>query len=200
MASIKKIASMYFDECYDGISWIALWKEGRSWKAETFYSVDYNEKNGSAVTADAEELERMEEILKLDQDAVLLNGYYCNLGGEDMTVQSLANALRWQYEECEGSYLYSCVESSKAAAAGEKKHLTEKELLEAIQCCMDNRKTCNECPNLKPGTVRKYGIGDCLCDKHTETVRVLQQLIRKNESLRRILKNVDNPEPDGDTR
>lgn len=200
MASIRKIASMYFDECYDGIQWIALWKEGKSWEAKVFYSVDYNEKDGSTVAADAEELEQMEEILKLDQDAVLLNSYYCNLGGEDMTVQSLANALRWQYEESEGSYLYSCVESSKAAAAGEGKHLTEKELLKAMQCCMDPFSTCDGCPNLKPGTVRENGIGDCLCNTNTETIRVLEMLIRKNESLHRMLKKVNNPEPDGDTR
>ena len=40
----------------------------------------------------------LREILKVDANAIIVNAYYHNLGPAEMTRDSLANALRWQYD------------------------------------------------------------------------------------------------------
>ena len=43
--------------------------------------------------------DQLENIAKIDPQAILVNGYYDNLGDCDrMTRDSLADALRWLYE------------------------------------------------------------------------------------------------------
>lgn len=37
MASIRTVAQNVLSEAKDGISWIALWKEGKGWNAESFW-------------------------------------------------------------------------------------------------------------------------------------------------------------------
>ena len=37
MASLRNIVREYRDEIADGICWIAVWKEGRSWNIECFW-------------------------------------------------------------------------------------------------------------------------------------------------------------------
>ena len=37
-------------------------------------------------------------ILKADPDAVIVNGYYCGHFGEDMTIDEIADGIRWHYE------------------------------------------------------------------------------------------------------
>lgn len=37
MAGIREIARQYRDEIMDGIAWVAIWKEGKSWKAQAFW-------------------------------------------------------------------------------------------------------------------------------------------------------------------
>ena len=36
--------------------------------------------------------------MKVDANAIIVNAYYHNLGPAEMTRDSLANALRWQYD------------------------------------------------------------------------------------------------------
>lgn len=98
MASIRTVAQNVLSEAKDGISWIALWKEGKGWNAESFW-FDYDERtNRFAPAEDYEDIESLREILKTDRNAILVNGYYFNLGDTScMTRESLADALRWQY-------------------------------------------------------------------------------------------------------
>lgn len=99
MASIRKAAQWVLDDCRDGIGWVAIWKEGRGWESERIYGVDFDERTNTATIDDADELERLQAILAIDPNAIIVNGYYHNLGDpECMTRDTLADALRWQYE------------------------------------------------------------------------------------------------------
>ena len=99
MASIRNAAQWVLDDCRDGIGWVAIWKEGRSWESERIYGVDFNERAYTAKIDDPEELERLQAILAIDPRAIIVNSYYHNLGDtECMTRDTLADALRWQYE------------------------------------------------------------------------------------------------------
>lgn len=99
MASIRKAAQWVLDDCRDGIGWVAIWKEGRSWESDRIYGVDFDEPTYTATIDDADELERLQAILAIDPHAIIVNGYYHNLGDcECMTRDTLADALRWQYE------------------------------------------------------------------------------------------------------
>ena len=96
MASIRVEAQDVLDIARNGIGWIAVWKNGRSWRTKDFWP-DIDE-NGYPVF-DAWDLEALKNIVALDPGAVILNSYYHNLGDTTcMTRDSLADALRWQYE------------------------------------------------------------------------------------------------------
>ena len=96
MASIRLEAQYVLTEARDGIAWIALWHSNRSWHTMTFWP-DYEEKTGCFVFEDFER-EQLQNIAKIDPRAILVNSYYHNLGDpETMTRNSLAEALRWQY-------------------------------------------------------------------------------------------------------
>ena len=97
MANLRTTAQGVLEEARDGIAWIALYKEGRSWDAKCFWP-EYHDKSND-FSFDADDLEELQCILETDQSAVFLNGYYTNLGSPDeMTRESLASAMRWQYD------------------------------------------------------------------------------------------------------
>lgn len=98
MASIKEIVRGYNDEIQDGIAWVAIWKEGRSWNAEAFWCEDGGYEDGYIF--EREDVERMAEILKIDHKAVMLNGYYCNCGTiEDgkASIADIVSGVEWNY-------------------------------------------------------------------------------------------------------
>lgn len=95
--TLRDTAQQVLTEARDGIAWIALYKKGRSWSAEPFWS-DYDEKTGT-LTFDSDDLPSIHEILEADPNAVIVNGYVSNLGdSEHMTRDTLTAFLRWQYE------------------------------------------------------------------------------------------------------
>ena len=91
MASLRDTVKQYQEELRDGISWIAFWREGRSWNGEDFY-LD----TGDSLTA--EQKSRLEEIRQKDPAAVILNSYYCGYLAGDMTVDELTAGVRRHYE------------------------------------------------------------------------------------------------------
>ncbi len=98
MASIREIVRWYNDEIQDGIAWVAIWKEGRAWKAEAFWIEDGSYDDGYIF--EREDRERMEEIIKIDPRAVMLNGYYCNVGAiEDgkAPITNIVCGVEWNY-------------------------------------------------------------------------------------------------------
>ena len=82
----------------DGIGWLAVWKNGRGWAVMDFWP-DYDEAT-STFTFEDFELEKLNNIIQIDECAVFVNSYYDNLGGngDEITRDTLAYALRWQYE------------------------------------------------------------------------------------------------------
>ena len=103
MASLRDCARSVREEAADGICWIALWREGRSWNAETIWPEDMLYDKGIMVL-ESYYLERLLEIVKAESSAILVSGEYSNIGcagdGSLPDVQVLTNALRWQYEDC----------------------------------------------------------------------------------------------------
>ena len=97
MASIRQAAQNVINEARDGIAWIAVWKEGKSWDAMAFWP-EYDESTDSFIFDDEWRLELLRGILAADEHAAFVNGWWNNLGDpETMTRDSLAGALRWQY-------------------------------------------------------------------------------------------------------
>ena len=106
MASLREEARWVLEDARGGISWIAVWKTGRSWHCQTILGLEYEEGNhwlkreSRWTTDDPDDIATLREIFAEDENAILVNSYYCNLGGmEDLTLQTLVNALRWQYED-----------------------------------------------------------------------------------------------------
>lgn len=97
MASIREAAQNVIGEGRDGIGWIALWKQGRGWETAAFWP-DYNER-ANTLAFESYDMPEIIEILEQDPDAIIVNSYVHNLGSvEEMTRDTLANALRWQYD------------------------------------------------------------------------------------------------------
>ena len=105
MASLREEARPYLDDFRNAISWIAVWKTGRSWNVRLIWSAEYTE--GSARwhreakwAIDEDDREELRSILKQDPNACLINGYYLNIGpiNEEMTLGTLVDGLRFQYE------------------------------------------------------------------------------------------------------
>ena len=90
---------MYKGEIEAGCCWVAVWKSGRSWRAEDFWPEDGGYENGYVFTAEA--LERMQEIMKADHKAVMLNGYYTNCGthedGGGVSITDIVAGIEWNY-------------------------------------------------------------------------------------------------------
>lgn len=68
MAAISKIAREYADDIRDGIAWVIIWKDGRSWNATSVWlTIDD--------TFEPDDMDTVKEILEADPSAVMLNGY-----------------------------------------------------------------------------------------------------------------------------
>lgn len=95
MANIRKAAQDVLDIARNGIGWIALWKDGRSWNTATFWpSISDDE-----LVFEDDDTDELRGILSTDPCAILVNSWYHNLGDTTcMTRESLADALRWQYD------------------------------------------------------------------------------------------------------
>ena len=91
MASLRDTVKEYQEELRNGIAWVAFWKEGRSWNAESFH-LDVTD------TLYPEDRSRLEEIKAAAPAAVILNGYYCGQLGEDMSLDELTAGVRYHYE------------------------------------------------------------------------------------------------------
>lgn len=92
MAALREITREWADEIREGIAWVLVYRTGRAWHALAVWSNLFDE------SFETDDLNEALEILKLDPDAVALNGYYCGHFGEDMNVDQLAAGIRWHYE------------------------------------------------------------------------------------------------------
>lgn len=99
MASINELVKANRGSLEDGIAWVAVWKNGKSWNYERFYPT-----SGSAETCDlvfdAYDMARMELIIREDWRAVILNGYYTNCGvneEEPNSISAMVDGVKWNY-------------------------------------------------------------------------------------------------------
>ena len=95
MASLKQIAKAYRDEILDGIAWVVIYKEGRSWNAKAYWPEDGDYDNGYVFTPDV--VEALEEIADIDHKAICFNGYYMGFG-EDFTLDEIINRILFFYD------------------------------------------------------------------------------------------------------
>lgn len=104
MASLREEAKWYFDDFQNACCWMLVWKEGRSWNIESMYETEYIEGNymlhrPSRWKISAEDKAELERVLAIDPKATIINGYYDNIGSlEEMTLSSLVDGIRYQYE------------------------------------------------------------------------------------------------------
>ncbi len=98
MASLRNVARNVLEEAREGIAWIVLYKEGRGWQAACYWP-DFTD-NLDRFDFDPDDLAEVKAALVADPHAIFVNCYYSNLGPteEEMTIDTLTAALRWQYE------------------------------------------------------------------------------------------------------
>ena len=92
MASLRECVKYFQDELRNGIAWIIFWRNGRSWDSDYIYLDVEND------TIDEDDTASLMQIYNTDQNAVILNGYYCGHLGKDFTLNELINGVRWHYE------------------------------------------------------------------------------------------------------
>lgn len=98
MAALKEVCRYYKDDIENGIAWVAIWRNGRSWNAEAFWEEEGSYEEGYSF--DAEDMQRMQEIIKEDCCAVMLNGYYTYCGtleGETVSLAKIVSGVEWNY-------------------------------------------------------------------------------------------------------
>ena len=103
MASLRDVAQKVKCVAEEGIGWILLWKEGKSWEGTAIWP-DYIEESCSLILSD-EDRDMIREIVEEDPQAILVNSWVHNLGVIDDRVgtRKLEQDLRWQYRE--GTYM-----------------------------------------------------------------------------------------------
>lgn len=96
MASLKQVIKDNRDEIRDGIAWVVIYKEGRSWNAEAFWQEDgcYDE----GLVFGAENYARLNELAVIDPKAICINGYYI-LPAEDLTLAEIEEKVWYFYME-----------------------------------------------------------------------------------------------------
>lgn len=95
MASLKNIVR---DECStitNGIAWVVIYKDGRSWKSNYFYPESGDYDNGYIFSD--EDMEELQRISETDPKAICVNGYYMPFS-EDFTLQEMENKILWMYQ------------------------------------------------------------------------------------------------------
>lgn len=88
--TLKELARDYRDDIMEGIAWVAIWKVGRSWNAWDFH-LDVDDK------LDADDLAKAKAILAEDENAIMINEYYCAHMG-DGTMADVAAGISFHYE------------------------------------------------------------------------------------------------------
>ena len=90
--TLRELARDWKDEIMNGVAWVSIWKTGRAWNAHTFWmSIDGNE------FEDADDVEFAQNIVSQDENAILINEYYCAHMGNG-TLADIMAGIRFHYE------------------------------------------------------------------------------------------------------
>lgn len=119
MAGIREIARQYKDVIMDGIAWVAIWKEGKSWKAQDFWL------NTDTDKIEDEDMDMARDIVAADARAIFINEYFCAHMGEGK-LEDIVNGIRFFYENG-----YNTLEDNTAYEPGED--ITKEEKKEEIR-------------------------------------------------------------------
>jgi hypothetical protein len=96
MASLSKIVTRIKHNIQDGTPWVAIWKEGRSWEAYSFWPEGGNYDNGYEFSY--EDQDRMLEILRKDNKAIIINGEYLTYDDIDgLMPLTMGNLIEFEY-------------------------------------------------------------------------------------------------------
>lgn len=95
MSSLKEIVKENRDEIVEGMAWVVIWKNGRSWNCESFWEESGSYEDGYEFLS--EDIKQMNDISKIDPKAIAVNGYYMGFG-EDFTMEELENKILYFYE------------------------------------------------------------------------------------------------------
>lgn len=95
MSSLRGLIGECWEELMNGVAWIAIYKDGRSWQAEAFYPESGDYEDGYVLSKD--DYEEIERISGIDHKAICVNGYYMGFG-EDFTLKELETKILYFYE------------------------------------------------------------------------------------------------------
>lgn len=96
MASLKDIIKEEYSTIAEGIAWVAIYKDGRSWKSASFWEEDGSYDEGLVFSND--DMEELRNISQIDHKAICINGYYMGFG-EDFTLKEMEDKILWMYTE-----------------------------------------------------------------------------------------------------
>lgn len=91
MASLHEIAKLEGDILRIGEGWVIVWKTGRSWHSQSIF-LDADGFFPSSV------VELVQDILKQDPQAVMLNGIKCGGFWRSMKTADVELNIRWCYD------------------------------------------------------------------------------------------------------
>ena len=96
MASLASVIRSRYDEIAEGIAWVVIYKNGRSWKCSCFWEEDGSYDEGLVFSA--EDMEELRNISQTDHKAICINGNYMGFGN-DFTLKEMENKVLWMYTE-----------------------------------------------------------------------------------------------------
>lgn len=99
--TLRQLVKDLFYELDDGIPWILIYKDGKSWFGMSFYSCDvvYDLYDGFILSPYAMML--LDKAYEIDKNAILVNGYYMNIGWSEIernTIKGFMDGIKRQYE------------------------------------------------------------------------------------------------------
>ena len=93
--NMRELARETIEEMRDGICWLAVWKENKTWQYQEFWPMDVDD---TEPIFEPEDMPRLAEIHDVDEKAIMVNSFYSNIGPyETMTIRSLQDGLAWTY-------------------------------------------------------------------------------------------------------
>lgn len=95
MASLRDVIKDEYDFINEGIAWVVIYKNGRSWDSWRFYEEDGNYDDGYIFSED--DVAKMKEIVYTDRKAICINGNYTGFA-EDFTLKEMEDKVFWMYE------------------------------------------------------------------------------------------------------
>ena len=92
--TLKNLTKEIKEVIQEGIFWIVVWKEGRSWQYFSFFPENGSYDEGFNLAYD--DMEFLKQIARKDYKAICFNGYYMGLGEED-TLPQIENKILYFY-------------------------------------------------------------------------------------------------------